>query len=256
MSFKTISIGMLLMAGATTASAEWSFNSGPNPNAFNQTGNMTLELQCNRIRFAPAGYEDSQDIVEKQGLSIRFLKNGTTEVGAFQVGAENAAVQIVDNYPVEVSFNSQEDYGFVLDQLAANASVNLSMIDQDISYGIFDLKGSSAAIRSLRSACDSGASQGASYEAPEGIVYCGGGAKKRVIEPEILENPDGEWDARVTVDGDAIRAMTAYSYFGNSEPPAGFVVALLGEDRSEFLIFSEGAANWLEFGDYRYDQCN
>lgn len=112
--------------------------------------------------------------MQKQGLSIRFLKNGTTEVGAFQVGAENAAVQIVDNYPVEVSFNSQEDYGFVLDQLAANASVNLSMIDQDISYGIFDLKGSSAAIQSLRSACDSGARQGL-HEAPEGIAYCGGG---------------------------------------------------------------------------------
>ncbi|NOD91054.1 hypothetical protein GS646_00590 [Ruegeria sp. HKCCD4315] len=256
MSFKSISIGMLLMAGATTASAEWSFNSGPNPNAFIQTGNMTLELQCNRIRFAPAGYEDSQDIVEKQGLSIRFLKNGTTEVGAFQVGSENAAVQIVDNYPVEVSFNSQEDYGFVLDQLAANASVNLSMIDQDVSYGIFDLKGSSAAIRSLRSACDSGANQGASYKAPEGIVYCGGGAIKRQIEYVILDNPEGEWDARVTVNGEPIRAMTAYSYFGNYEPPAGFVVALLGEDRSEFLIFSEGSANWLEYGDYRYDQCN
>ena len=114
------------------------------------------------------GFEDSQDIADMQGLSIRFLKNGTTEVGAFQVGAENAAVQIVDNYPVEVSFNSQQDYGFVLDQLAANASVNLSMVDQDISYGIFDLKGSGAAIRSLRSACDSDASQGTSYEAPEG----------------------------------------------------------------------------------------
>jgi hypothetical protein len=50
--------------------------------------------------------------------------------------------------------------------------------------------------------------------------------------------------------------MTAYSYFGNSEPPKGFVVALLGEDRSEFLIFQDGSENWLEFGDYRYDQCN
>ncbi len=256
MSFKTISTGTLMVVMATTASAEWSFSSGPNPNAFIQSGNMTLELQCNRIRFAPAGYEDSQNIVEKHGLSIRFLKNGTTEVGAFQVGAENAAVQIVDNYPVEVSFNSQRDYDFVLDQLAANASVNLSMIDQDVSYGIFDLKGSSAAIRSLRSACDSEVSQEASYEAPEGIVYCGGGAIERVIEPVILDNPEGEWDARVTVNGESIRAMTAYSFFGNSEPPAGFVVALLGEDRSEFLIFKEGSANWMEYGDYRYDKCN
>ncbi|GAA6159600.1 hypothetical protein NBRC116589_17740 [Ruegeria sp. HU-ET01832] len=256
MRFKAIAIGALMMAMATSASAEWSYNTGPNPNAFIQTGNMTMELQCNRIRFAPAGYEDSQDIVQKQGLSIRFLKNGTTEVGGFQVGAENAALQIVDNYPVEISFNNRQDYDFVLDQLAANASVNLSMIDQDISYGIFDLKGSSAAIRSLRSACSSDDSQEASYEAPEGIVYCGGGAIKRVIEPVILDNPEGDWDARVTVNGDSIRAMTAYSYFGNSEPPAGFVVALLGEDRSEFLIFSEGSVNWLEYGDYRYDQCN
>ncbi|WP_171230343.1 hypothetical protein [Ruegeria sp. HKCCA4008] len=256
MNFKPISVGALMMAMATTASAEWSFSSGPSPNAFIQTGNITLELQCDRIRFAPAGYEDSQDSVQKQGLSIRFFKDGTTEVGAFQVGAENAAVQIVENYLVEVSFNSQEDYGFVLDQLAANASVNLSMIDQDVSYGIFDLKGSGTAIRSLRSACDSGARQGGSYEAPEGIVYCGGGAIKRQIEYVILDNPEGEWDARVTVNGESIRAMTAYSYFGNSVPPAGFVVALLGEDRSEFLIFNEGAKNWLEYGDFRYDQCN
>ncbi len=256
MSLKLISIGTLMMAFATTASAEWSFSSGSNPNAFIQTGNMTLELQCDRIRFAPAGFEDSQDIVDKQGLSIRFLKNGTTEVGAFQVGAENAALQIVDNYPVEISFSDQQDYDFVLDQLAANASVNLSMIDQDVSYGVIDLRGSSAAIQSLRSACDADASERASYEAPEGIVYCGGGAIKRQIEYVILDRPDGEWDAQVTVNGDTSRAMTAYSYFGNSEPPEGFVVALLGEDRSEFLIFSKGSANWLEYGDYRYDQCN
>ena len=75
-----------------------------------------------------------------------------------------------------------------------------------------------------------------------------------MIEPVILDNPEGEWDARVTLNGESVRAMTAYSYFGDYEPPVGFVVALLGEDRSEFLIFSEGSANWLEYGDYRYDQ--
>ncbi len=256
MNIKAISIGALITAMATTAAAEWSFSSGPNPNAFIQTGNMTLELQCERIRFVPVGYEDSQDIVNKQGLSIRFLKNGATEVGAFQVGTENASVQIVDNYPVEIGFNSQRDYDFVLDQIAANASVNLSMIDQDISYGIFDLKGSSAAIRSLRSACGADTTSEATYEAPEGIVYCGGGGIKRQIEYVILDNPDGDWDARVTVNGESIRAMTSYSYFGNSEPPASFVVALLGEDRSEFLVFKEGSENWLEYGDYRYDPCN
>lgn len=50
--------------------------------------------------------------------------------------------------------------------------------------------------------------------------------------------------------------MTAYSYFGNAQPPAGFVVALLGEDRSEFLVFEQNGRNWLEFGDYTYEQCN
>jgi hypothetical protein len=89
-----------------------------------------------------------------------------------------------------------------------------------------------------------------------GVVYCGGGAIKRTIEFTILENPTDTWDARVTVNGDTIRAMTAYSYFGHSRPPRGFVFALLGEDRSEFLIFSDGDEDWLEFGDYRYSKCN
>jgi len=32
-----------------------------------QTSDMTLELQCDRLRFAPAGYVDSEGIVSKQG---------------------------------------------------------------------------------------------------------------------------------------------------------------------------------------------
>ena len=241
---------------ASPAFAEWTFVAGPTANAFIQSSDSTLELQCDRIRFVPAGYEDSEDIVAKQGLSIRFMKDGTTEAGAFQIGPENANTQIVDNYPVEILFNSAEDYGFVLDQLAANSSVNLSMIDQDITYGIFDLAGSSAAIKSLRSACGGATQQTASTEAPEGVVYCGGGAVKRQIEYVILNSPDGEWDALLTVNGEVTRAMTAYSYFGNAEAPKGFVVALLGEDRSEALIFQDAGADWLEYGDYRYDKCN
>jgi hypothetical protein len=116
---------------------------------------MTLELQCDRVRFAPAGYEDSQDIVSKQGISFRFMKNGSTEVGAFQAGSANADIAIVDNYPVEVRFYDRADYDFVLDQIARNAVLNLSMIDQDVTYGIFSLKGSGAAVRSLRAACSS-----------------------------------------------------------------------------------------------------
>ncbi len=254
---RKISLGLALAVGvATPVLAEWTFVAGPTANAFIQSNDSTLELQCDRIRFAPAGYEDSEDIVAKQGLSIRFMKDGTTEVGAFQVGQDNGNVQIVDNFPVEISFNDAQDYGFVLDQLAANASVNLSMIDQDVTYGIFDLTGSSAAIKSLKSACGGEEQETASTEAPEGVVYCGGGAVKRQIEYVILDTPDGEWDALLTVNGEVSRAMTAYSFFGNAKAPKGFVVALLGEDRSETLVFQDGGKDWLEYGDYQYDKCN
>lgn len=249
----TLLTGCLLLGlSAGPVLADWGFNDAPEPNAFIQTDNMTLELQCDRIRFAPAGFEDSEDIVKKQGLSIRFLKDGSTQVGSFQAGQGNASVEIVDNYPVEIVFQAAEDYGFVLEQLSANATVNLSMVDQDVSYGIFDLKGSRQAISSLQSVCGSVGQM----EAPEGIVYCGGGQVKRQIEYLILENPTDNWDASVTVNGETIRAMTAYSYFNNSVPPKGFVVALLGEDRSEFLVFKDGSKNWIEFGDYQYSQCN
>jgi len=250
---------VLACISAVPALADWSFVASPTPNAFIQTNDSTLELQCDRIRFVPAGYEDSQDIVSKQGVSIRFLANGTTEVGAFQVGRDNASVRIVDNYPVEIVFRNSGDYDFVLEQLAANATVNISMIDQDISYGIFGLRGSSKAIRSLKSSCGRGGSHGSassSPEAPEGIVYCGGGGVQRQIEYAILGSSSGDWNAVVTVNGQTTRAMTAYSYFGNAQPPKGFVVALLAEDRSEFLVFQDGGQNWIEYGDYRYDQCN
>lgn len=245
---------LVLVVAPMQALANWQFNGGTNPNAFIQTNNMTLELQCDRIRFAPAGYEDSQDIANKQGLSIRFMKNGTTEVGAFQAGGQNSSIRIVDNYPVEIAFFDPADYRFVLEQIAANATLDLSMIDQDITYGIFDLKGSAAAVRSLTSACRGTASF--SPEAPEGVVYCGGGAVKRQIEYVIDETSNSDWNASVTVNGQSVKAMTAYSYFGNAEPPQGFVVALLSEDRSEFLVFEDQGQRWMEYGDYRYDQCN
>lgn len=60
----------------------------------------------------------------------------------------------------------------------------------------------------------------------------------------------------MTVNGETLKAMTAYSYFGQSAPPPGFVVALLAEDRSEFLVFRDGTKDWLEYGDYRYRKCN
>ena len=85
--------GILL---ATMALADWNYSGPPSvPNAFIQTNNMSLELQCDRIRFSPAGYDSSQDIERKQGLSIRFMSNGSTEVGAFQAGASNASIGIL-----------------------------------------------------------------------------------------------------------------------------------------------------------------
>ena len=30
----------------------------------------------------------------------------------------------------------------------------------------------------------------------------------------------------------------------------------LGEDRSEFLVFRDGEASWIEYGDQRYDACD
>lgn len=252
-----LSVCLMCCLSAAPALAEWGFSGSPLPNAFIQTNNMTLELQCDRIRFAPAGYQDSEEIVKKQGLSIRFMKNGATEVGSFQAGQGNATLQIVDNYPVEVLFQDSTDYQFILNQIASNAVLNLSMTDQDVSYGLFDLKGSGKAIRSLRSSCGSTPqAANTTMEAPEGVVYCGGGQVKRQIEYLILDNAQDQWDVIVTVNGKTMRAMTAYSYFGNTQPPQGFVVALLGEDRSEFLVFKEGDKNWLEYGDYQYSQCN
>ncbi|MCU9848665.1 hypothetical protein OEZ60_11680 [Defluviimonas sp. WL0024] len=258
----SILLTTLVVAGGP-AQAEWGFSGAPTPNAFVQSGDMTVELQCDRIRFAPAAYEDAQDIVAKQGLSIRFMKNGSTEAGAFQVGSDNASVGIVDNFPVEIVFLDAADHSFVLDGIARNAVLNLSMIDREVTYGLFDLKGSGAAVRALRAACGSGAApassastESASMEAPEGIVYCGGGGITRQIEYAILAQRDGEWDAIVTVNGESQRAMTAYSYFGNSPVPKGFQVALLLEDRGEMLVFSDAGENWLEYGDYTYHQCN
>jgi len=246
------------LLGASAARAEWNFSGPPTPNAFIQSRDMTVELQCDRIRFAPAAIEDAREIAQKQAISIRFMKNGSTEVGAFQAGAANSTIRMVDNYPVEIVFSDPADYEFVLKELSRNAVLNLSKVDQDISYGIFDLKGSEAAIRQLRAACASGGTAATdSMEAPEGVVYCGGEGVTRQIEYVILQNAQDQWDAQVTVNGDTIRAMTAYSYFGsNQQPPKGFVVALLGEDKSEFLVFKDGDQDWLEFGDYTYRKCN
>ena len=93
-------------------------------------------------------------------------------------------------------------------------------------------------------------------DVPVGVHYCGGDKIKREISFSILPKPDDQWDARVTINGQVHKAMTAYSYFGKAQPPQGFVVALLGEDRSEILVFRDAGKDWLEFGDYTYRMCN
>lgn len=253
---RVLSTIVACLALASAAQADWSFRSGNTPNAFIQTGNMTLELQCDRALFSPVAYEDSQDILARQQLSFRFMSNGSTEAAAFHAGSINTEFSIVNDYPVQFVVIDQSDYSFILNQLAQNAVLNLSRVEDETSYGIFSLKGSSKAIKSLRTACASSVSISQPIEAPEGIVYCGGEGIKRVIEYTIQDSSRGPWDAFVTVNGASMRAMTSHSYFGNTQTPRGFEVALLAEDRSEFLVFRDGQRNWIEYGDYTYEQCN
>ena len=107
-----------------------------------------------------------------------------------------------------------------------------------------------------------------SPESPEGVVYCGGKRIKRVIEhtSPTKTSSQNQWNVTVRIaETDErtkkrterkVRAMTAFSYFGNQQPPAHFKVALLLEDKGELLIFQDGNKHWLEYGDYRYEQCN
>ena len=58
---------------STMALADWNYSGPPYPNAAVQTNDMSLMVQCDRIRFAPNEYEESQDIVRKNGLTFRFF---------------------------------------------------------------------------------------------------------------------------------------------------------------------------------------
>lgn len=99
------------------------------------------------------------------------------------------------------------------------------------------------------------ASSAFAADVPLGVRYCGGDKIRREITFAINPKPDDQWDARVTISGHVHKAMTAYSFFGKAQPPRGFVVALLAEDRSEILVFSDAGEDWLEFGDYTYRKC-
>jgi hypothetical protein len=236
--------------------AAWQFSAEAVPVALIHSDGMTLELYCDSLRFTPAEEAVIDQIVNKGSLLLGFMQDERTEIGSFQAADENADLSQPDNATVKIAFRDTQDYDFVLDQIGENTFLRLSTAEQDNSYGTFHLSGAGTAIASLRGACQ-GAGQRPStpMEAPEGVVYCGGGAIKRQFEYIINPRTDGEWDARVTVNGETMKAMTSYSYFGDSVP-ANFVVALLAEDKGEFLVFSDGHKSWLEFGDYTYRQCN
>jgi hypothetical protein len=59
-----------------------------------------------------------------------------------------------------------------------------------------------------------------------------------------------------------VPAWAGWSYSGPSGTPNAFIqagdmtFALLGEDRSEFLLFHDGDEDWIEFGDYTHRKCN
>lgn len=90
---------------------------------------------------------------------------------------------------------------------------------------------------------------------PDQIAFCGVDYEERRISYDILENAPDEWDARVTVNGETVRAQTAPGYYGDAPPPKGFVVALLGEDQSEYLVFSDGGYDWIELGRFLFPRC-
>ena len=92
-------------------------------------------------------------------------------------------------------------------------------------------------------------------EAPEGVVYCGGDPEQQ-IEFVIRPYTGEQWNASMTIDGQRVRAMSSYSYFGRQKEPDGFVVILLAENGNDYLVFEAGGEHWLEMEQTRFDQCN
>lgn len=92
-------------------------------------------------------------------------------------------------------------------------------------------------------------------EAPEGIVYCGGDPNQQ-IEFVIRPYTGQQWNASMTIDGQRVRAMSSYSYFGRKKAPEGFVVILMAETGDDYMVFEADGEHWLEMEQTRFDQCN
>jgi hypothetical protein len=105
--------------------------------------------------------------------------------------------------------------------------------------------------------CDINKTKAQNQKSGFGLAFCGGGGVKRRIEYTIMEKSTDPMNATVTVNGKTQKAMTSYSFFGKSAPPKGFVVAIIPEEQGggEFLVFSNAGKNYIEFGDYQYNQC-
>ena len=92
-------------------------------------------------------------------------------------------------------------------------------------------------------------------EAPEGVVYCGGDPEQQ-IEFVIRPYTGEQWNVAMTIDGQRVRAMSSYSYFGRQKAPEGFVVILLAETGDDYMVFKSNGEQWLEMEQTRFDQCN
>lgn len=140
--------------------------------------------------------------------------------------------------------------------MAASALIGLNAQAIDSKYQA-KLEKSGCTQVSEMQGCDVNKTKAQNQKAGFGIAFCGGGGIKRRIEYTIMEKSTGPMNATVTVNGETQNAMTSYSFFGKTAPPKGFVVAILPEKpgNGEFLVFSNAGKNWIEFGDYQYDQC-
>ena len=91
-------------------------------------------------------------------------------------------------------------------------------------------------------------------EKPEGVVYCHG---KTTIEYRLI-NPDASGtaaDVDLTVSGKTTRYMTAYSWFGSSQPtPKDFKFAILGKNQFNPLLVYD--TYLIDAKKNKYKKCN
>lgn len=88
-------------------------------------------------------------------------------------------------------------------------------------------------------------------EAPEGVVYCHG---KTTVE-FVFDRSNQNNDVLLTVNGKTEKYMTAYSWFGSTQPPPkGFKFAILGEGQFDPLFVFED--HLLDAQKHKYMKCN